>query len=438
MAGVFPGRIDPRALPELTHRAHSAHRVAALVTGTFVVAGLVWVFLTDVLLYSVSHDGAFVARVETAKGWTFIGLAGLLIYGITFLGAARLDRVRRLTAATVESIGDGVLLLGHDRAIAYANPAAARMLRCPREELVGMSAATFSLRFRVSYTSGGMVPPGRLASQRAFDEGGPVQYKAVMHPSGGGEVVIRSMASGVRMDLGAPATWVVSVMHDITDTERLERIRDQFFAAAAHSLKTPLAIIKADVQALHQEQAPDHRRAAASRVAGSIIRQCDRMDRLVQNLLVLARAREHALQLYPSEMQLRPLIERISSENVWSHRHIVQTDVIGSPLLHADPERIALAIRNLLYEATRLSPAASCLTLLARPEGNQVAVGIRYQPLPWSDQTDRECGEYDDIGIGRSVAQTIVEQHGGSLSEEASDSERTSWIHLPADAGAHA
>lgn len=438
MGGVFPGHIDPRALPDLTHRAHSAHRVAALVTGTFVVAGLAWVFLTDTVLYAVIHDAVFIARVETAKGWIFIGLTGLLLYAITFMAAARLDRVRRLTAATVESIGDGILLLGHDRAVAYANPAAARMLRCTREELIGMSAATFSLRFRVSYPAGGMVPPGRFVSQRVFDEGGPLQYKAVVHPTGGGEVVIRSLASGVRLEVGAPATWVVSVMHDITDSERLERMRDQFFAAAAHSLKTPLAIIKADVQALAPVAPHEPSRVAPPRVTASIIRQCDRMDRLVQNLLIMARAREQTLELHPSALALRPLIERISGEGVWSHRHVVQTDVTGSPSLHADPERIALAIRNLLYEASRLSPADSRLTLLARPEGDQVAVGVRYQPLPWRDQIEKTYGEYDDIGIGRSVAQTIVEEHGGSLSEEASESERTSWIHLPGDAGAHA
>ena len=118
MAGVFPGRLDSRALPDLTHRTYSAHRVAAIVAGTFVLAGLAWVFLTDVVLYTQSHDRAFVARVETAKGWAFIGLAGLLVYGITFLAVARLDRVRRLIVATVESIGDGVLLLGHDHNIA--------------------------------------------------------------------------------------------------------------------------------------------------------------------------------------------------------------------------------------------------------------------------------------------------------------------------------
>ena len=48
-------------------------------------------------------------------------------------------------------------------------------------------------------------------------------------------------------------------------------------------------------------------------------------------------------------------------------------------------------------------------------------------------------GDYDDIGIGRSVAETIAEGHGGSLSDEATDTETTSWIRLPAaGTGAHA
>jgi signal transduction histidine kinase len=433
VAGVVPGGIDPRALPDLSQRAHSAHRIAAVVTGAFIVAGLIWIFLTDVILYAFNFDRGLIARVETAKGWIFVCLAGLLLYAVTFRSAARLDRVRRLTAAMVESIADGVLLLGHDRSIAYANPAAAKMLRCSREELVGMGAATFSMRFRVSYANGGMVPPGRFVSQRVFEEGGPLHYTAVLHPPGGSELVISSTAAGVRMEIGAPAVWVVSVMHDVTDTYRLDRMRDQFFAAAAHSLKTPVAVIKADVQALRPAEGGVQRRVAAS-----ISRQCDRIDRLVQNLLVLTRARSRTLQLHPSEMELRPLIERISAERAWSYRHDVRAEVTGSPLLHADQERLALAIRNLLYEASRMSPADSCLTLLARPEGDGVAVGVRYQPVPWHDQVSDTYGEYDDIGIGRSVAQTIIESHGGSLREEASESERTSWMHLPADLGAPA
>jgi signal transduction histidine kinase len=428
-ADVFPGGIDPTALPDMSPRERSAHRMAATVTAVFAVAGMAWVFLTDVVLYGVSHDRAFIARVETTKGWIFISLASLLLYGVTFRGAARLDRVRRLTAAIVESIADGVLLLGRDRRIAHANPAAVRMLRCPFEQLIGMSAEAFSQHFRLSYMSGALVPPDRYVSQRVFDEGGPLEYDATLHPPGGGALILSVTAAGVRLHLGEPATWVVSVMHDITESANLERLRDQFFTAAAHSLKTPVAVIKADMQALRPTTSPRHQQVVAS-----IERQCDRIDRLVQNLLVLTRARSQTLRLHQRQIELAPLVERIAREGAWSYRHEVRTDVTASLMLHADQERLALAIRNLMYEAYRLSPADSRLTLLARPDGDhRVAVGVRYQQIPWHEQVSRIYGEYDDIGIGRSVAETIVEGHGGSMTDEASGSETTSWLHLPAD-----
>jgi nitrogen-specific signal transduction histidine kinase len=430
VAEVFPGGIDPRALPDLSHRAHSAHRVAATVTAVFAVAGLAWVFLTDVALYGVISDPVLVARVETAKGWTFIALACLLLYAVAFRSAARLDRVRRLTAAVVESIADGVLLLGHDRTIAYANPAAERMLRRRRKDLIGMGAAAFSKAFRVSYPNGALVRPEHYVSQRAFDEGGPLRYKALLHP-GGTEMTISVTAAGVRLHVGEPAAWVVSVMHDITASERIERLRDQFFSAAAHSLKTPVTVIKADAQLLLPSLAAEQRPIAAS-----IERQCDRIDRLVQNLIVLARARALTLELHPSVLALEPLIERIARERIWSHRHEVRTEVEVCPAIHGDPERLALVIRNLVYEASRLSQADSALTLVARPEGDRVAVGVRYQPLPWRDRVRDTYGEYDDIGIGRCVVETIAEGHGGSLREDTGDVETTSWIYLPAGTGA--
>ncbi len=428
---AVPGGFDPKALPDLSQRAYSAHRVAGTVTAAFALAGLAWVLLSDIGLYGVIHDRILIARIETAKGWIFISLASLLLYAVAFRSAARLDRVRRLTAAVVESIADGVLLLGHDQRIAYANPAAVRMLGCPLETLIGMSAVDFSLRFRLAYPNGGLIPPGRYISQRVFEEGGPLHHKATLQPSGGGAMAVLVTAAGVCLQLGDPPTWVVSVMHNITDTEHLERLRDQFFAAAAHSLKTPVAIIKADVQALQPTAAPKQRRVAAS-----IDRQCDRIDRLIQNLLVLSRARSHTLELHPSEMELRPLVERIAREDVWSYRHQVRTELTGSPVIQADHERLGLVIRNLMYEASRLSSADSPLTLVAKREGDRVAIGVRYHPLPWRDRVIDTYGEYDDIGIGRSVAETIAEEHGGSLGEDADDSETTSWIYLPAAAEA--
>ena len=62
-------------------------------------------------------------------------------------------------------------MLGEDRNLIYANAAAAQMLCTESPELVGMGVHEFARRFRVSYPSGALVPPGEYASQRAFDAG---------------------------------------------------------------------------------------------------------------------------------------------------------------------------------------------------------------------------------------------------------------------------
>src|SRR5688500_8490785 len=116
--GVLAGRLGPGSpllLRGLTRGKRPAQRIALTVATAFVLLGLGCVLLTDVLLYRFAHDDVLIARIETAKGWTFVGLAGALMYLVTLRSASRLARARRLTSAIVESIADGVLLLGPDR-----------------------------------------------------------------------------------------------------------------------------------------------------------------------------------------------------------------------------------------------------------------------------------------------------------------------------------
>ena len=421
----------PGGLRGLNQRAHPAQRIALIVTAVFVVVGLSWVFLTDFVLYRLTVDPALVARLETAKGWIFVLGAGLLLYLVTLRTASQLARVWRLTASVVDSIADGILLLRQDRTIGHANPAVLTMLRCSLEDLLGMGAAEFSRRFRVSYPNGALVPPDQLMSQRVFEEGGPLSYKAMLHPVGGGELVFAATAAAVRMKVDEQPFWVVSVLHDVTEIEQLDRLRDRFFAAAAHSLKTPVAIIKANAEALIPGAPPEQKSMAAS-----LQRQCDRIDRLVQNLLTLARIRSQTLELHPMEMEIGPLVEQIAREPTWSYRHLVLVDVNGSLPIQGDEERLALVIRNFMNEACRLSPANSPVTLQAGMEGDRVAIGIRYRPLPWRVEAKSMYDEYDDIGIARSVATTLLEAHGATLSEDATGSEVVVWIHLPSQAGA--
>jgi signal transduction histidine kinase len=110
----------------------------------------------------------------------------------------------------------------------------------------------------------------------------------------------------------------------------------------------------------------------------------------------------------------------------------LRTNLADSPYVYADAERLAMVLRNLIDEAARTSRSDSPVTLLLRRHEADAEIGVRCRRLPAEERTCEAYGEYDDLGISRCVATTIVEAHGGTLREEIVDSEATAWIRLPA------
>ncbi len=400
-------------------------RLALVVVIVFLVAGSAWILFSDLLLYSVIQDRAVVARLETAKGWVFVALAALLLYVVTLRSAAQIARANKTISAVVESIGDGVLLLGSDRKIIYANPASIRMLRVSNaNDLRGMGASEFSRRFHVSYPDGHLVPPDQFVSQRVFDEPGPISYKAVLYPPGEPEVVIYCTAAGVRSGLGKSADLVVSIMHDITATEQLDRSRDELFTATAHAIKTPVAVIKSAAQVL-EAGVPSQ----VSRSTAMIARQCARIERLVENLLALSRIRSGTLQLHPAEIDLHRVVEDVAAEIAGlSHGHDIDVRLEAHPRVRVDPERLQMVIRNTIHGATRSARPGGPVTVWVDCAGHDAEIGVSYQPdLSDGDPTT----EFDDIGVGRFVTTMIVEAHGGTLTEQTGGGDTTVQIRLP-------
>lgn len=406
-------------------RNFSARGIASTVAAAFGAIGLLWVLVSDIVLYAFADDPVLIARIETAKGWTFVAIGAVLVYFITVRAADQLARDRATIKAVVESIADGVLLLGRDRRIQDANPAAKQMLGCG--DLVGMGVEEFSRRFRVSYPNGAVLPVDKFISQRVFDEAGPLSHKIIAYPEPGRELVISAKAAAVRMTLDEAPELVVSVMHDITAATQFDRLRDDFFAAAAHSLKTPVAVIKTNAEIV-----PLADTAGAAAAAAAITRQCDRIDLLMQNLLVLARVGGHSLQLYPTDVDLGPLVERVVQQQVAAvgGRH-VKCDLAGSPRVHADEERLALALRNVVDSACRLSKPESPILVLMSQQGHDVQVGVRHTSIAAGQLDAALVAAADGLGASRLVATTIIESHGGTLRDEAAGAETTAWLRLP-------
>ncbi len=408
--------------------AWSPRAVALRIAASFAALGIVWMLATDVVLYLVSDDPLLLAKVESAMDWSFVLIASAMIYLFALRAAARLSRTRSVLSAVVRSIGDGLLVIGPEKRIVHANPAAARILGChDASELVGMDALAFSRRFLVTYPNGAVVKPDAFKAQLAFEEEGPLHYKAVLHRSDDDELVVLATAAAVRSRPGDRAALVVSVIHDITDTEHLERLRDRFFQATAHALKTPIAIIKANVQFIAWKTA-----ASARPSFLAIERQCDRIDRLVQNLQIISRARSHSLELHLRELELAPLVTDTARELASMRSALeVRTEIAASPRIYGDRERLALVVRNLSYEAHHAAIPHSPVTLHVEPHGTRAELRASFEPLPVSERTFAGYSEYDDDSLSRSATATIVEAHGGEVGELIGDDEATLWVRLP-------
>ena len=409
----------------------SERRLALLVVLVFLVAGSLWILFTDLLLYSLIQDPIVIARIETAKGWAFVALAAFLLYVVTLRAGAKLAKATRTISKVLESIGDGVLLLGTDRTIAHANPAAVRMLKVKSvDELRGMGAPEFSRRFRVSYPDGHLVPPDQFVSQRVFDEEGTLQYNAVLYPEEGSELDLSCTAAGVRSEVGRAPELVVSIMHDITASEHLERLRDDLFAETAHAIKTPITVIKSASQMLSAAAPPQSLPSAKM-----IERQCLRIERLVENLLALSRIRSGTLQLHPVEVELGPVIEDVARQvKRVSNGHDILVHLDGPVQVHADRERLVMVLRNAIDAAVRTARPATPVTIQLDRSGSDGEIAVSFRPSVSTDLDDtfRKEAEFDDLGVGRYVTTTIIEAHGGSFTEQFDDAVNTIRIRLPA------
>jgi signal transduction histidine kinase len=331
-----------------------------------------------------------------------------------------------MLVAIVDSIGDGLMVVGPERKIIFANHAAQAMLAT--KDLVGLGAPEFVQRFKISRVDGTLVPPDALVSQRAFDGPVPLHAKEVLYPPGRErEIVFLATGAPVRTPDGESTNLVVSVMHDITDNERFEAMRDQFMAAAAHYLKTPVAIIKANVQFLARE-VPGSGPASL----GMMQRQCERIDRLVQNLLVVARARSDSLELHARDMELAPLVQTMARDLTDEHNpRDVRIEIDAHPHVRGDRERLAIVAHNLSQEALQRSRPRSVVHVKLDVTGLEAEIRVGYEPLPGSAQPFAGALEYDDTKLSRFATDTIIKAHGGHSGADLQDREATLWVTLP-------
>jgi two-component system sensor histidine kinase KdpD len=214
------------------------------------------------------------------------------------------------------------------------------------------------------------------------------------------------------------------------ESETME-LRAALFSSVTHDLRTPLASIKAAVTSLLDGEAL-HDDRQRRELLETVLEESDRLNRLVGNLMDLARVRSGGLE---------PAVEPIAIEDVvdsvlhriratlapYRIRTVIRPDL---PDVSADPVQLDQALTNLLENAARFSPPGGEIVVTAARWHDVVRIGVADQGpgIPRDDRERvfeafyrRDAGPgRGGSGLGLAIVRAIAVAHGGTATVEAS------------------
>jgi signal transduction histidine kinase len=224
-----------------------------------------------------------------------------------------------------------------------------------------------------------------------------------------------------------------------------DRARRQLLADVSHELMTPLTAIRGYAETLTLPQfgpgAPD-----GQRYVRIIQEEVDRIERLVGDLLDLARFEAAGITMVSESVAVSELFDRVVARLEQAARdkqvtiHVVLPD--EEMEVQGDGRRLEQALQNLAANALRHTPAGGRITLAAepRPDSTRIrvadtGVGIAPEHLPHiferfykADPSRSAAGS----GLGLSIVKAIVERHGGRVAATSVPGQGTTFeIELP-------
>ena len=259
----------------------------------------------------------------------------------------------------------------------------------------------------------GLVKDGRLVAMMAVHQSTPREWTA------------REVAL---IEDVVERCWAhIERVRDSAMLREQDRRKDEFLATLAHELRNPLAPMKYAVAMMRLAPEP----SARARAQDVIDRQVSLMARLIDDLLDLSRINRGLIQLQREPVLLRTLMERaveIARPGIESARHRLELQLPDEQVVvDADPARIIQVVGNLLNNAAKYTPDGGHIRLAAWRAGSQAVLevvdnGIGIPP----DQQGRlfqmftrlhhsAARSQGGLGIGLSLARTLVQMHGGSV-----------------------
>jgi signal transduction histidine kinase len=256
----------------------------------------------------------------------------------------------------------------------------------------------------------------------------------------------RRLAGGdleTRVEVGGPVEisalgkafneMATSLERDARERDRIERMKDDFVLTVSHELRTPVTVVKGFSEMLTaQRRSLNARQYEAAEV---IADSAGQLQKMIDDLLDLARSDAGKLRIEPAPTPVRSLAQRIGrqmrpnfDEKDQKLTVSVEKDL---PDVRANPDRIGQVLANLLTNANKYAPEGARVRLTATRNGSSVEFavsdtgpGLSSEELEhvferfWRAQSG-ETQAVGGTGLGLAIAKSLVELHGGEISADS-------------------
>jgi two-component system phosphate regulon sensor histidine kinase PhoR len=358
-------------------------------------------------------DGDLSIRTRGCGDDEVDALARALDHLATTLAASigDLQSERDLLTSILTSMNEGMLVVDSEKRIVLANRALSNLLLLPRNpsgKSVLQLIRNVELNRVVENAAGGVSTEGELALSAPVPK--------------------RLLVRGVPLS-GTPGA-VLAVFVDVTELRRLEAVRRDFVANASHELRTPLTVVRAAAETLRN--VADHH-DKRGRYIELIEKNADTLERLIADMLELARIESGEMKVHVEPVQLASAVEAAAAQH--AHRadlkRITLVNEAGDIVVRADRRVLEHVLDNLIDNALKYCPEGSFVRIQSSVADTIVRVsvvdngpGIAFEHIDriferfYRVDTGRSRA-LGGTGLGLSIVKHFVEAMGGTVSVES-------------------
>lgn len=319
---------------------------------------------------------------------------------------------RRKLSSVLSYMTDGVIATDRKGRVILINDPALEMLDVSRETVLSQPIVTL-LGLSDTYTFEELVE---------VNDSLILDYSTKNKP-----YILRANLSVIQKETGF-VNGLITVLHDITEQEKINMERREFVSNVSHELRTPLTTMRSYLEALEdgawqdEEIAPNFLKVTRN--------ETERMIRLVNDLLQLSKMDSPDYQLSKEWVNFVEFFDRIidrfemtKEQHVTFKRNLPKEAII----IEIDEDKLTQVLDNIISNAMKYSPEGGQLTFSVKEEEDKIIVSIKDQGIGIPKENIGKIFErfyrvdkarsrkLGGTGLGLAIAKEMVQAHGGSI-----------------------